>query len=214
MEDFELPTNLSVFLMAFSYDTATNQLATWVQKVLISRNIDQNRVFRFSDGGVDVKDKLTEALKDKVVRVELFCGHGVPSGLLGPPRLHVVGSILSDRSFVVYDNEMITATPSSLFAFCCFAARKFGRVFASYDEKQFMGFHDEIPFPVDLYEDMKYVFQSVSKDIIISGRISQSHGSMFLDKIDEIALQADLYRNPKLIRMWLHSYRKHLRVYA
>lgn len=219
MEDFELPRNLSVFLMAFSYDSATGQLATWFHKVLTSRNIDQSRVLRFSnDGGdikgVDIKEELTMALQDKTVRVELFCGHGIGTGLLGPPRLQVVGSILSDRSFVVYDTEMITETPSSLFAFCCFAARRFGRVFASYNEKQFMGFDDEIPFPVDLYEDMKYVFHSVSKDIIISGRISQSHGKMFLEKIDEIASQAHLCRNPKLVRVWLHSYQKRLRVYA
>lgn len=214
MEEFELPRNLRVFLVAFSYDTATSQLATWLKKVLTSRRIDQSRIVRLSEAGVDIKEELTDALRDKVVRVELFCGHGIASGLLGPPRLQVVGSILSDLSFVVYDNEMITETPSSLFAFCCHAARKFGRVFSSYDEKQFMGFNDEIPFPVELYEDMKYVFHTVSKDIIMSGQISRLHGRMFLEKIDEIGSQAPLCQNPKLIKVWLHAYRKRLRVYA
>jgi hypothetical protein len=214
MEKFDFPAHIRVFLIAFSYDGVTKELVKWLHNILTSRSVNQKRIVRFTDGGVDVKEQLTEALRDSSPRIELFCGHGCTSGLLGSPRFQVVGSILSDLTFVVYDTEMITETPSSLFAFCCHAARTFGRVFASYKEKQFMGFDGEIPFPVELYDDMRYAFQSVSRNIITSGRISSLHQAMFLEKIDEIDSQAHLYQNPKLVKMWLHNYRKQLRVYA
>ena len=153
-------------------------------------------------------------LEDKTKRIEIFCGHGSSTGLFGPQHRQVAGSILSDLSSIIYDVDMITDTPSSMFAFCCQAAQIFGRVFSSYKDKQFMGFMDDIPFPLELYEDLKYVFQTVAKDIIQRGRISSIHREMFFAKLDEIGSQHVDYQNPALIDLWLYEYKRHFMLYA
>lgn len=198
----------------FSYDAITAQTVTWIRDILVSRQVNQDKIVRFSDSSKSSKEELTRSLEDKATRIEIFCGHGSNTGLFGPPQMQPAGSILRDPSFVIYDADMITDTPSSMFAFCCQAAHTFGRVFSSYKDKQFMGFKDDIPFPLELYEDLKYVFQTVAKDIIQKGHISRVHRDMFLDKLDEIYSQSGAYQNPTLVELWLYEYKKHLMLYA
>lgn len=212
VESFDLPPDLIVYLIGFSYDAPTTKMAGWLKEILASRKVQQSKIVRFGDKCN--KDQLAKALAEKTPRIELFCGHGNGSGLYGPPQQEVAGSVLSDLTSIIYDVEMITETPSSMFAFCCQAAQVFGRIFSSYKDKQFMGFRDDIPFPLELYDDLKYVFQTVAKDIIQHGRIERRHRQMFLEKLDEIARQPVDFQNAVLIDLWLAEYRKHLMVYA
>lgn len=214
MAKFNFPAHIKVYLIGFSYDTLTTQTVTWIQDILVSRKINQDKIVRFNNISKGSKEEVAKSLEDNADRIEIFCGHGCHNGLYGPPQSQVAGSILTDSSFIIYDMDMITATPSSMFAFCCMAAQNFGRVFTSLKDKQFMGFKDDIPFPIELYEDLKYVFQTVAKNIIQEGRILDTHKNMFLEKIDEIASQASSYSNPTLIELWLDEYRKHLMVYC
>jgi hypothetical protein len=185
----------------------------WLRDILVSRKVDQKTIFRFNDSKSD-KQLLAKALEDKTKRVEIFCGHGLATGLFGPPQGPVAGSILSDLTSIIYDVEMITPTPSAMFAFCCQAAQTFGRVFASYRDKQFLGFSDDIPFPLELYDDLKYVFQTVAKDILQQGEITDSHRQLFFSKLNEIASQPLDYQNRVLVELWLGEYKKHLRLYT
>jgi hypothetical protein len=213
MGRFDVPSHIKIYLIGFSYDPPTTQMSAWLRDILSSRKISQDNIVRFNDDSDCSRESLARILADGTPRVEVFCGHGVGHGLSGPPRVQAAGSILNDLSFVIYDTDMITVTPSSMFAFCCQAARNFGRVFTSYKDKQFMGFKDDIPFPIELFDPLKYVFQTVAKDIIQTGGISPNHKNMFLEKIKEIALQSSNYQNPTLVQMWLDEYSKHLMVY-
>lgn len=212
--EFDFPEQLRVFLISFSYDAVTTQMGTWLSGVLTSRNVEQTRIFRLHDNMRSRRENLEELLQDQNPRIELFCGHGSAIGLCGPPQSEVTGSILSDLRMIIYDIEMITETPSSMFAFCCQAGERFGRAFAALRDKQFMGFKGEIPFPLELYDDLKYLFQTVACSIIQDGRISGAHREMFLDRLDEIGSQSVSYENPTLIGLWLDEYRKYLAVYA
>ena len=213
MDKFTIPDHIKVYLIGFSYDTLTAQTFTWIKDILASRKVSQDKIVRFTDGKNCSKESLAKSLEDDNARVELFCGHGCNGGLFGPPHAQPAGSILSDSNHVIYDMDMISFTPSAMFAFCCQAAQNFGRVFTSYKDRQFMGFKDDVPFPIELYEDLKYVFQTVAKDIIQQGRISAEHKAMFLEKLNEVESQSASYQNPTLIEIWLDEYRKYLTTY-
>jgi len=210
---FDWPKDTLVYLIGFSYDPPTAQMFEWLREILASRKIDRTRVLRFTEAQQTRQD-LAHALRDGKKRVELFCGHGCYTGLFGPPQAEIAGSILKDLTSIVYDADMITETPSSMFAFCCQAAHTFGRVFSAYKDKQFMGFADDVPFPLELYDDLKYAFHTVAKDIIRSGQILPRHQEIFLEKLREINSQAHTYKNPTLVHLWLYEFEKHLRLYA
>jgi len=214
MRAFQFPNQLKVYLIGFSYDSLTAQMVSWLSNILVSRKINQQRIVRFNNNTGTTRQELTEALQDEGPRVELFCGHGLSTGLLGPPQGQIAGSILSDPSRVIYDIQMITDTPSAMFAFCCHAGDRFGRAFTALKDKQFLGFKGEIPFPLEKYDDLKYAFQSVARSIIQEGRITENHRQMFLDRLNKISSEISTYENPTLLEMWLDEYKKHLATYV
>lgn len=213
LKKFEWPKDTVVYLIGFSYDAPTGQMFNWLCDILSSRKNDRERVVRFTDSQFSRQD-LSGLLKSDQKRVELFCGHGCYTGLFGPPQGEIAGSILKELTSIIYDQDMITETPSSMFAFCCQAAHTFGRVFSAYKDKQFMGFVDDVPFPVELYDDLKYVFQAVAKDIIQAGRILPRHREIFIDKLYDVRSKAHEFMNPTLVELWLDEFEKHLKVYA
>ena len=213
MRRLAIPSNTKIYLIGFAYDQLTTQTATWIRDVLSSRKANQKQVLRFSDNTC-TKDELRNSLLDTTPRVEIFCGHGCSDGLFGPDHAQAAGSILTDPRFVIYDFDMITPTPSSMFAFCCHAGKNFGRAFTALQDKRFMGFKDDVPLPIELYDDLKYVFQTVAKDIIIKGEIEENHHDMFLERLHQIASQSSSYQNPTLLELWLGEYQKYLMTYT
>lgn len=211
MDDFDFPDSTYVFLIGFSYDTPTKQTFTWIKNIL-SKSNKQDKILRFHDANFKKTDLIAE-LDKNFERVEIFCGHGESNGLNGPPYHKINPDFFKDIHSIIYDVEMITTGPSSMFAFCCSAAKKFGRAFASLKDNRFIGFNDEIPFPKELYDDLKYIFQIITKDIIQKGKIENIHEIMFIQEIDKLINNVDKYKNPDKIGIYLLEYRNLFRAY-
>lgn len=211
MDDFDFPDSINVFLVGFSYDPPTAQTITWIKDIL-SKSSKEDKILRFHDADFKKADLILE-LNKKFERVEIFCGHGENEGLNGPPHHEINPDFFKDIHSIIYDVQMITTGPSSMFAFCCSAAKKFGRAFVSLKGNRFIGFNDEIPFPKELYDDLKYIFQKITKDIIQKGKIEEIHQTMFIQEIDNLIDNIDKYKNPDKIGFYLLEYRNLFRAY-
>lgn len=212
MENLKFPDDVHILLVGFSYDTPTKQTYTWIENVL-SESAAQHRVLRFHNEGL-AKSILEATLVNIRGRIEIFCGHGSSEGLYGPPFLATLPMLLKDRHSIFYNIGMITPGPSSMFAFCCGAANKFGRMFAAQKGNLFIGFKGDLPFPQELYGDLKYVFQIVAKDIIERGKIESTHEKMFIQEIDKLIDTSGKYKNPTLAEIWLEEYKYHFRAFV
>jgi hypothetical protein len=197
IENFSFPEDSNIFLIAFSYDIPTKQTFTWIKDFLKKSN-KQERIYRFHDDGFK-KSELAESLLRENNRVEIFCGHGEIKGLNGPPYSSLSPDIFKDRHSIIYDSEMINSGLSSMFAFCCNAGKTFGSEFTAIKGNTFIGFKGEIPFVTELYDDLKYIFQIIAKDVIEKGQVGIEHEIMFIREIDELIENVDKYKNPDII---------------
>lgn len=211
MDNFDFPDSIYIFLIGFSYDTPTRQTFTWIKNIL-SKSNKQDKILRFHDANFKKTDLIAE-LDKNLGRVEIFCGHGESDGLNGPPYHKINPDFFKDIHSIIYDAGMITTGPSSMFAFCCSAAKNFGRAFASVKGNNFIGFKGELPFPPELYDDLKYIFQLIAKDIIQKGKIEIEHELMFFKEIEELIENVEKYKNPEIIGPYLLEYKNLFKAY-
>ncbi len=136
-------------------------------------------------------------------------------GLYGPPQ---DTDILRKMHSIIYDGNVIEVGPSSMFAFCCRAADSFGREFSSKPGNAFMGFNGDLSFPTELYEDLRYIFQTITKDIIQRGKIEKEHKDLFINEIDKLIQNVEKrYNDPDLsdrIGSYLLEYKDLFRVFV
>jgi hypothetical protein len=212
MHDFDFPESVYIFLIGFSYDEPTKETFTWIESILKSSKT-QHRILRFHDKDFR-KKKLELELSKGFERVEIFCGHGENYGLYGPPYFTNNPHILKDKHSIIYDAEMISVGPSSMFAFCCSAADSFGRTFSTFPGNTFLGFDGDVYFPNEIRYDLKCIFQMITKDIIQKGRILKEHEVMFINEIDNLINSVkDKYRNADLMGSYLLEYKNLFRAY-
>lgn len=215
IEKIKFPDSSYVLLIGFSYDRATKQTYSWIQNIL-SKSDAKNRVCRFHNKDFRKSD-LVAKLDEGLNRVEIFCGHGSNDGLYGPPFNEMSPDILKELHHIIYDTTMQRTGPSSMFAFCCGTAGRFGREFSSLKDNRFIGFNDDIPLADGLYSDLKFIFQTMAKDIIEKGRIEGDHAEFFLKEInsliEELNRNPNKYALPGLMGSYLVHYRDRFKAF-
>lgn len=166
-----------VLLWGPSYDSLTNHTSQWVMELAQLVKLD-------AAGPVIRKVDITVAL-DKArsgSSLAIFCGHGTPDALLGPPIEDPQGAELISNGVgkhsPIYDRGMTVIGPSSLFAFCCKAGRELGRTFATISSRAFMGYEDDLPLDlmnVECIHAWKKIVHAICTDLVRDGGIRPEH---------------------------------------
>src|SRR5262245_52471557 len=169
-------------LLSFPHDKWTDISAIWMRKIADSQASRVVSTYSLISNDVSRTDvaKLLASVAGSA-KVEIFCGHGDYHALLGPPQADPLDTDIGDASYgIIYSRDMITPSPGSMFAFCCRAARNFGRVFGAYRGKAFLGFNDDIHliFDDDFIACLEEIFCSVCESILRKGGILAEHEAL------------------------------------
>jgi hypothetical protein len=198
---------IDLILIGFDYDKPTQETITWFQGVNLPISNPKFNIHRINDLKA-VSGKLKNLLLNENYSLEIFLGHGVEDGLLGADKNSGL------KHSIIYGIKVISSIPGALFAFCCHSARRFGRVYSSFQDKSFMGFRGELPIPEEVYQLVKIVFQKTANDIITSESITKEHEDNFKRIIDDIIKKAHSGQiqceNSFLIELWLNQYKVQL----
>jgi hypothetical protein len=183
----------AVVLLAYDYDELTTRTSQWIQDLRLPTSLKGSDVHRIVDPNMG-KAELQQVLNNinPTRRVEVFCGHGDYDALLGPAQGLATDVSIGDTSHsVVYDGEMISHSRGAMFAFCCRAGYRFGRVFGAIDGKSFLGFRDDLPFEVEDYfvGPVKRIFQSVAQEVISVARVLPEHERLLHELYDHAMSQ-------------------------
>jgi hypothetical protein len=206
-------TKTDLILFGFQYDKVTNQTITWLDLSLPNSKMN---IHKLNDVHT-FQETLANLISNKNYKLEMFCGHGIGIGLLGPEqnndlKQHI--TINNLRHSIFYTTEMVSTLPGSLFAFCCNSAKTFGKSYGTFIGKVFLGFKDELPFPEEIYSLVKEAFQRTALEIIKSGQIESKHEVFLKSVIDEIIEKAHngevVCENPFLIELYLNQFKVHL----
>lgn len=172
-----------IFLVGFEYDTATKITFPWIKETSIPDS-EKIKIHRFHNGDTNDQNTLKEILHfdrpEYVKVVEIFCGHGNNTALLGPP----MNSATKHNEF--YKLSMISPSASSLFAFCCYSGGLFGVAYSLSKNKVFMGFTEKIFLPLEVTSELKSIFQDIASAIIIEGEITEKHEKDFKNLITKL----------------------------
>lgn|SRR5262249_53222395 len=198
-------------------DVLTQHTNSWLQELKDSL---REQGYEISGPHTIQEDALISlAETSDVVRVKVFCGHGTDRALLGPAKpARQTGGVRSSGHGIWYDARMLKPKgngPSSLFAFCCRAAERFGREFAASGERSFLGFNADIPLELTEreYEDcFRRIIHSIVKDIVNDGCILKEHRSRLrrlyeteleqFRRAEDLMLAAHLLEHRNSIRFW------------
>ena len=182
-----------VILCAPSYDGWTQHASKWLAEVPVPAEIPRFDVFGQAGEmaeAVTLSKAMQQAVQTGVPKyIVIFCGHGAPHALLGPPspdgsNLEFDGGTHS----IIYDKESFEPSPHVLFAFCCSAASQLGEMFSATDEGVFLGYADKLPFIIgdeECLDTWKDILREVAGQIISDGDIGPQHEAKLKDLYDD-----------------------------
>lgn len=208
----------NIFLIGFKYDNATNLTFPWISDNNFLASYDNANIYRFHIGSNQEKQRLKDLIGNDdpdLITVEIFLGHGQDDALLGPSQGLFQGLFKSHAPF--YEMGMISTLPSSLFAYSCFSAKKFGLKYSSSQNKVFMGFMDKVFLPYEVLSELKRIFQDVAEDIVKKGKIEKFHEERFKGLITDLmenvrAGRIECESTDKLLESWLKPYLDHMQI--
>lgn len=221
--DLTHPSDIpAVILIGTNYDRFTEYAVEWLQAVfdkskLRCRNTIQLNEKDLSKGHV----RTAMASVDLPGRIEVFCGHGNYDALLGPPSNGGDVTVNGVEHSVIYDTTMVPKKPSSLVAFSCRSAEILGRAYATYMEKGFIGFNNDLPLdfsPIFMLH-LKTIFLSIVADVLAEGRVGPNHQRIlenYYDQSISFFMDGDGRKVPDsfVFQLFLVEHRRGIRLYS
>lgn len=183
-KDREINPDRDTILIGFKYDEATEIVFDWITDITFLSALPNNCLFSYHNGTLDEQEKLTSQLKQlKNGVVEIFCGHGSTSALLGPSPNS------SEKHYNFYHTDMVSELPGSLFAFSCYSAEFFGWFYSCAGKnKMFLGFTKEIRLSREdaINLEVKKIFHDVAIAVVNTGKITEEHRGLFINSISKL----------------------------